>query len=211
MWPCCGLQRCDAAGDQASPEQAERSLFLAGLVAHMDSLRARMGGDWAPFADELHHRILPAVHVADDVSIDVTSLQRMADGVREQCMAWPGGPVRAWFEAAAPRVAAAAAAVALPRGWREKQDLLNHFQQLERRLRRGEDLQRELEIAKASGNLMKTHPVSCSSQLAGRQGYRDTRALVFQAYCCWPQTKPNQIKPTRSPVHDRMHFIPLAS
>ncbi|GAQ88005.1 hypothetical protein KFL_003930090 [Klebsormidium nitens] len=150
MFPCCSGMRCDTAGDRASPEQAERSLFLGALVAHMDTLRARMGGDWAAFADELHHRILPAVHGTGDVIIDVTSLQKMADGVREQCMAWPG-PVRAWFDALAPKLRAAAAGIALPRGWREKQDLLNHFQQIERRLGRGEDLQRELKIAKASG------------------------------------------------------------
>ncbi|GAQ88006.1 hypothetical protein KFL_003930100 [Klebsormidium nitens] len=143
--------RCGTAADSAFAEKAERSLFLAALVTQMDDFREQMESDWAAFSDELHHRILPALHATDDVSIDVAALQKMADDVREQCLAWPG-PVQAEFEMVAARVAAAAAVTALPKRWREKQDLLNHFRQLKRKLRRNGAVERDVSLASVPGD-----------------------------------------------------------
>lgn len=132
----CGcLRKGSAPGDQASHEKRKRVQLLRVMVANLDELRQRLENDWNAFAKELHHRILPVMRARKDGNDDVCVLHSSADAIKEQMLTWPGkkGQVLKQMAEHAARIAAE---LVLPKGWKEKQELLNLFQLLYEKLER---------------------------------------------------------------------------
>lgn len=152
MLLCSCLHDPCAPSRQASHEERERVLLLRFLVNNLDDLRRRLGEDWNTFAHELHHRILPVMRAHNDVSV----LRSLADAIKEQVLTWPGEQARVLKEMAA-HAARDAAGLVLPKRWREKQELMNLFQQMYLKLERGreEPISKDLEAESCDGKQMK--------------------------------------------------------
>ena len=138
-----------ARGDRASLEDAERVLLLRALVANLDDLRQRMGTEWKAFANELFHRLLPTL-MHEEGGFDVSALRSHADAIKEQLLTWPGEGAKHLrdFVVLATR---GATGLVLPKRWREKQELLNLFQQMYSRLERAEGPSQDLGAAGNQG------------------------------------------------------------
>jgi hypothetical protein len=142
-------------GQQASHEERERVLLLRFLVANLDDLRERLGDEYHPFAKELHQRILPVVRAHKDGHDDVSTLQSLADDIKEQLLTWPGEKAKVLKQMAA-HAARDAAGLVLPKRWREKQELLKFFQLMYVKLEKGREEPREdLQAGSSDGEKSK--------------------------------------------------------
>ncbi|GAQ79085.1 hypothetical protein KFL_000240160 [Klebsormidium nitens] len=121
------LRSAKSPGDQASLEKRKRVQLLRVMVANLDDLRQRLEDDWNNFANELRHRILPVMRAQNDGIDDVSVLHSLADGIKEQMLTWPGKNGR-FLKQMAAHAARIATELMLPKGWKEKQELLNLLQ-----------------------------------------------------------------------------------
>ena len=122
---CCYHQR--ESRDHASPQRVERTLFLMSLINHLEHIQERLSEhDWQAFSGELYDRILPTTGTQ---KLHKQDLEKMIDGVREQCARWGKNDEQLRKIAEQDE-----RALVLPKQWKEDQELRNQVHRLFRKL-----------------------------------------------------------------------------
>ncbi|GAQ89328.1 hypothetical protein KFL_005110100 [Klebsormidium nitens] len=139
---CSGCRR--HSYDYKSHEKTERCVFLTCLINRLELIQSHMScDDWQSFSGELHDRILPT---ADRSSkLRKADLEHIADGVIEQFRKCAENDKE--LEGA---VKEDSVTTALPKQWREEQELRNQFHRLFRKLG-DEEAARALELDGGTG------------------------------------------------------------